>query len=135
MLRPALAAIGLLTVHASQAEPLHVPSQYPTIQAAIDASHTDDEIHIAPGVYRELLNPENKSVTLIGAGAGETILWGDSGLSERWVGCAAAHTNPRPHTQQRDERDPFLSGRSARYSEQHTSALLRLVYQHALQPE
>ena len=77
MLRPALAALGLLCVHASQAEPLHVPSQYPTIQAAIDASQPGDEIHIAAGVYRELLSPENKSVTLIGAGAGETILSGD----------------------------------------------------------
>ena len=77
MLRPALVAIGLFSVFTSHSEPLFVPGQYPTIQAAIDASEHGDEIHIAPGIYRELLDPENKSLTLIGAGPEQTILSGD----------------------------------------------------------
>ena len=70
----ALLALLALTTHA---EPLHVPGQFPTIQSAIDAAQPGDEIHIAPGTYRELLAPENKSLTLIGAGPGQTILSGD----------------------------------------------------------
>ena len=36
-----------------------------------------DEIHVAPGIYREHISSKNKSITLIGAGIGETILSGD----------------------------------------------------------
>lgn len=72
-----LATLTLCIVTNTHAEPLYVPGQYPTIQAAIDAAQTGDEIHIAPGIYRELLDPENKSLTLIGAGPDQTILSGD----------------------------------------------------------
>ncbi len=73
-----IAAVLALTMPAhAVAEPLFVPAQYPTIQAAIDAAQPGDEIHIAPGIYRELLDPENKSLTLIGAGPDQTILTGD----------------------------------------------------------
>lgn len=73
-----IAAVLALTLPAhAVAEPLFVPAQYPTIQAAIDAAQPGDEIHIAPGIYRELLDPENKSLTLIGAGPDQTILSGD----------------------------------------------------------
>ena len=72
-----LATLALCIVSNTHAEPLFVPSQFPTIQAAIDAAQPGDEIHIAPGIYRELLDPENKSLTLIGAGPEQTILSGD----------------------------------------------------------
>ena len=72
----ATVALTLISAAAS-GEPLFVPGQYPTIQAAIDAAQPGDEILIAPGVYRELLDPENKSLTLIGAGPEQTILSGD----------------------------------------------------------
>lgn len=73
----AAALLALLAAFNALAEPLHVPSQFPTIQSAIEAAQPGDEIHIAPGTYRELLSADNKSLTLIGAGPGQTILSGD----------------------------------------------------------
>ena len=45
-------------------EELHVPGAYPTVQAAIDAAGDGDEVVIAPGTYRELIDMSGKSITL-----------------------------------------------------------------------
>jgi len=49
-----------------------VPADYPTIQAAVDASVSGDTIHIAPGVYLEQVTTRGKDLTL--AGSPGTIL-------------------------------------------------------------
>jgi len=44
-----------------------VPQQYPTIQAAVDASVNGDRVMISPGFYRESVNLSGKAVFLQGA--------------------------------------------------------------------
>jgi pectin methylesterase-like acyl-CoA thioesterase len=43
---------------------LHVPSEYSTIQAGIDASVNGDTVLVAPGIYHEHLNFSGKGILL-----------------------------------------------------------------------
>ena len=54
----------------------HVPSQYPTIQAAVNASLSGDTIRIAPGIYNERVLMEGRAVALRGevGKAAQTII-------------------------------------------------------------
>lgn len=54
---------------------ISVPSQQPTIQAAIDAAAPGNRVCVAPGTYFEDINI-NKSIRLSGSGAGQTIIYG-----------------------------------------------------------
>lgn len=53
-----------------------VPTDYPTIQAAIDAASIGDTILVMPGTYKETLTIR-KTLKLIGSGADSTIIEGD----------------------------------------------------------
>ena len=44
-----------------------VPQEYPTIQAAVDASVNGDRVLISPGLYREAVNLDGKAVFLQGS--------------------------------------------------------------------
>ena len=63
----ALMVCGLAT-----AAELHVPSEYVTIQDAIDAASNGDEILVAPGTYTgtgdEVVNTLGKAITLRASG-------------------------------------------------------------------
>lgn len=58
------------------ASELHVPADFPTIQAAIDAAAYGDTVRVASGVYGESLQLRS-GVRLVGAGALTTTLEGD----------------------------------------------------------
>jgi hypothetical protein len=50
----------------------YVPSPYPTIQGAIDASAmTGDEIEVAPGIYEEAINFNGKAIRLYSSGGAD----------------------------------------------------------------
>lgn len=52
---------------------LHVPADYPTIQAAVAAAHPGDTVKVAPGTFTEFVKLA-PGVCLLGSGADQTIL-------------------------------------------------------------
>lgn len=58
----------LLVPAAVLAADLHVPGQYPTIQAAIDAAVDGDTVIVAPGLYKENVYFKKKAVTVESTG-------------------------------------------------------------------
>ncbi len=66
---------------------LHVPSQFATIQQAINASISGDEILVAPGWYKEVLNLHGRAITIRSdAGADLTTIDG-SGFEDSVIKC------------------------------------------------
>lgn len=53
---------------------LHVPDDYPTIQAAISASHNRDVVMVGPGTYFENINFLGKGITLTSEEGAETTV-------------------------------------------------------------
>ena len=67
--------VFLLAGGRGQAATLSVPSaSYPTIQSAINGAANGDTIVVAAGTYPESITWSTKSLTLQGAGAGQTIV-------------------------------------------------------------
>lgn len=60
----AAAVILLLQVPRAVAGEIHVPGDYTTIQSAINAAGSGDEIIVAPGTYREYVNFVSKAITV-----------------------------------------------------------------------
>jgi len=74
-MRYVLAAVLLLTAGAVQAGIINVPGDYLTIQAAIAAAADNDTIQVATGTFVETGQIDiNKSLAIIGAGAGNTVI-------------------------------------------------------------
>jgi nitrous oxidase accessory protein NosD len=67
-------------VPSANAADLRVPLDYPTIQAAVNAAHTNDMIKIAPGVYTGQVQIISKVITLIGQPG--TILRATTNMSQ-----------------------------------------------------
>lgn len=68
-----LGVLLLLTTGANAATRL-VPSEYSTIQRAINASVTGDTIIVAAGTYHESISWFNRNITIQGAGEGLSII-------------------------------------------------------------
>ena len=62
----AVLILGLGAAGFATAADLNVPADYATIQAAVNAAHTNDTISIAPGVYTGQVQIISKTLTLIG---------------------------------------------------------------------
>jgi hypothetical protein len=62
------AVVALLLAPTLHAADLFVPSQYVSIQAAVDAAAPGDRILIAPGTYAGAVSINSKSLSLIGTG-------------------------------------------------------------------
>jgi len=76
-------AAGIVT--SSSADALHVPCDYATIQAAIDAAQQDDAVLVAAGTYAEAINFAGKSITVESADGPELTIIDASGLSTSTV--------------------------------------------------
>ena len=57
---------------------LYVPSEYATIQGAIDSSFFGQTVQVAAGTYVENINFNGKNISVIGADQATTIIDGDS---------------------------------------------------------
>lgn len=94
MVQVGLAVLGAVVMpfalgpsHAA-ASRLTVPTQFSTIQSAIDAAHRGDTIRILPGTYVEQLTI-TKDLKIVGSGAESTRITAPAVLAPRQV-------NPRP---------------------------------------
>ena len=82
----------LLCSPASLADVLHVPSEYATIQAAIDAAVDGDEIIVAPGTYGESLLIGDRSITIRSEDPGDRAVVAATIISPAWGLVARADT-------------------------------------------
>ena len=69
---------NLILISIATANTLKVPSQYSSIQAAIDASTDGDTVSVAAGTYVENISYSGKSISIIGEDRETTIIDGDS---------------------------------------------------------
>src|SRR5262249_32502938 len=67
--------LGLVAVLPADSALLQVPAGYPTIQSAVNAAQSGDEIHIAAGVYKEQAIVTNKTLTMSGEPGTVVMAW------------------------------------------------------------
>ncbi len=87
---PAVAAISFCLIGGTSpaaADILHVPGDFTTIQAAIDAAMDGDEVEVHPGTYNESINLLGKAVTLRSSDGPDVTTIDATGLNDSVVKC------------------------------------------------
>jgi len=77
-------ALGLASALSGAAAVIQVPADYPTIQAAVNAAVSGDEIQIAPGVYTQQTVISHKNLTLTGAPGAVIRAWPGMAISAQY---------------------------------------------------
>lgn len=72
---------------------IYVPSDYPTIQTAINASQDGDQIIVAPGIYNETLDLRGKAIHLLSSDGPDVTTIDATGIHGCVVACVNNETN------------------------------------------
>ena len=64
---------------------IHIPADYPTIQAGVNAARADDLVLISPGVYHEAIRVTTPNITIRGVDRNSTVLDGESRLGNAFT--------------------------------------------------
>jgi hypothetical protein len=64
---------------------IHVPADYPTIQAGVDAARPGDLVFVAPGIYHEAVVVRTPNLTIRGEDRNHTVLDGQSKLGNAFL--------------------------------------------------
>ena len=85
----AVTAFALIIAQPTAAATLHVPGDYGTIQAAIDAASPGDQIEVAAGTYYEAINFIGKAIRLYSSGGQAVTFIDATGLDSPVVTCVS----------------------------------------------
>jgi pectin methylesterase-like acyl-CoA thioesterase len=89
----ALAALAT-SAEAAVLNVCHQGCKYSTIQSAVNAAASGDQISIAKGIYTENVSIDGKTLVLVGAGSAVTIVDGSAAVSP--VFTLGSTVNPEP---------------------------------------
>ncbi len=87
---PAVAAISFCLVRGTvpaAADILHVPGDFPTIQAAIDATMDGDEVEVRPATYNETIDFLGEAISVYSTDGPDMTILDATGLNTSVVSC------------------------------------------------